>query len=878
MNDKKKITNPIEVMVVEDSATQAVQLRHFLEENGYAVTVCSNGEEALASIARHKPTLVITDVVMPKMDGFTLSKRIRSNEALKDIPILLVTSLASPQDVIRGLECGADNFIRKPYDEKHLLSRIEYILANRKLRKSDHLQLGVEIYLGGQRHFITAERQQILDLLISTYEQAVELNAELQEEEKQLNRSYQSLNGLYRIAEGLNQNLSEGELCTRTLKHALDLPGIRAGWICLREGESGFRLVAAEGLPAELRAPGALDGDCKCRRMLLSGEMDSVVNIIECERLQKLSADTSSLHFHASVPIWIGKQTVGIMNLLGTDQNIFSEEDMKILYGVGNQVAVALERARLHDHLERLVEQKTEALTVEASERRKSEIEKLRLAAIIEAMPAMVSTFTLDGKVLYMNDAGRKMLGIDGDSTLRSLNILDVHPEGAREMILREAIPTAIREGVWAGESVFLDRNGKEVPIIKIMVSHKNSSGAVEYLSNISYDMTDRKKLEEQLRQSQKMEAIGKLAGGIAHDFNNLLKAILGYAELVMAELDDGHPLLPKVAEIRKAGERAASLTRQLLAFSRKQVLQPKVLKLNSIVENMENMLSRLIGENVELVTVLNESTGRVKADPGQIEQVIMNLAINARDAMPAGGRLSIETANVSLDESYVQTHRGVQPGPYVMLAIADTGSGMSSEVQSHLFEPFFTTKEKDKGTGLGLATVYGIVKQSGGDIWVYSEPGKGTTIKIYLPRVEESPEIVEPAEAQAPRRTQGHETILVVEDEEMVLELACETLRAEGYNVLKAGSAMEALALSDQYESEIHLMLTDLVMPQMSGFELAKKLNSRRPNAKVMHMSGYTDTTAFQNGYLEEGMAYLQKPFTTKSLAQKVREVLDEE
>jgi len=389
------------------------------------------------------------------------------------------------------------------------------------------------------------------------------------------------------------------------------------------------------------------------------------------------------------------------------------------------------------------------------------------------------------------------------------------------------------------------------------------------------YDISDRKRLEEQLRQAQKMEAIGRLAGGIAHDFNNLLTVITGYGQILFGELRSNDPLRSNVEEINKAGERAVALTRQLLAFSRKQVLAPKVLDLNAVVTNMESLLRRLIGEDISLRAALAPSLSCVKADPGQIEQVIMNLAVNARDAMPQGGRLTIETANADLDESYAEERFSVRPGPYVMLAVSDTGSGMDAETQAHIFEPFFTTKGQGKGTGLGLSTVYGIVKQSGGYIWVYSEPGRGTTFKIYLPRVDAQAEALEP---HSPRQEslQGTETILLVEDEERVRRLARTILAGHGYSVLEASNGVEALRIGERHGSAIHLLVTDVVMPEMSGRELAGRLIARHPDMKVLFMSGYTDDTILRHGVLEAGIPFLQKPFTPSTLARKVREMLD--
>ena len=391
-----------------------------------------------------------------------------------------------------------------------------------------------------------------------------------------------------------------------------------------------------------------------------------------------------------------------------------------------------------------------------------------------------------------------------------------------------------------------------------------------------SEDVTEHRALEEQLRQAQKMEAVGRLAGGIAHDFNNLLMVISGYSEFLLERIGNEASVRGPAQEIANAAGRATSLTRQLLAFSRKQMLAPKVLDLNGIVTENLKMLTRLIGEDIELIMVPAHQLGAVKADPSQIEQVIMNLAVNARDAMPKGGKLTLETGNVTLEEAYTDLHVSQKPGEYVMIAISDTGVGMDSETQSHIFEPFYTTKGP-KGTGLGLSTVYGIVKQSGGYIWVYSEPHKGTTFKIYLPRVTEFGEPITPAlETTRTNSSPAHETILLVEDEGNLRRLAREYLELQGYRVLEAAEGSTAVQISKVHEGPIHLLLTDVIMPGMNGRELAQHISAARPETKVLYMSGYTENAIGHNGTLDAGIILLQKPFTLPALKAKVREMLD--
>jgi two-component system, cell cycle sensor histidine kinase and response regulator CckA len=387
----------------------------------------------------------------------------------------------------------------------------------------------------------------------------------------------------------------------------------------------------------------------------------------------------------------------------------------------------------------------------------------------------------------------------------------------------------------------------------------------------------ERKRLEQQLQKAQKMEAIGQLAGGIAHDFNNLLGVIIGYSELILNRVEHDSETYKQAEEIMRAGERAGSLTRQLLAFSRKQMLEPRVLDLNTIVVEIEKMLRRLIGEDIDLKTLLDPTLNSVKADPGHIEQVIMNLAVNARDAMPHGGKLTIETSNLELDEIYARMHPPASPGRFVMLAVGDTGSGMDAKTIAHIFEPFFTTKEIGKGTGLGLATVYGIVNQSGGFIQVYSELGLGTVFKIYFPQVKGSPTDMPTHRKIDTTDYRGSETILLVEDAEPLRELMQTVLQSHGYVVLSAKDGSEALRVSDQQKGPIHLLLTDVVMPGINGNELSKRLKPTRAKMKVLYVSGYTNDAIVRHGILEHAVAILQKPFTQDAFLRKLREVLDE-
>jgi len=450
---------------------------------------------------------------------------------------------------------------------------------------------------------------------------------------------------------------------------------------------------------------------------------------------------------------------------------------------------------------------------------------------------------------------------------------------------IRDAVARCGRDGTpFDLEAEIVTATSARLWVRSIGSALRSAEGVITHVHGSVQDITPRKlaealhsKLEEQLRQAQKMETVGNLAGGVAHDFNNLMSVVLSYSDLLVEGLKESDPVRADLLEIRGAGLRAVELTRQLLAFSRQQVLAPKVVDIGGVVGGMEKMLRRLIGEDVELAASRAPDLGKVLVDPGQLEQVIMNLAVNARDAMPRGGMLTIETATVALDDAYASEHVGVTPGPHVMLAVSDTGTGMDSATQARMFEPFFTTKEKGKGTGLGLATVFGIVRQSGGTIWVYSEPGKGTTFKVYFPLADGAEvthdSVPPPAELSTLR---GSETILLVEDEERVRVLARTILRKYGYNVVEAQNGGEAFLLCEQHTATIHLLLTDVVMPRMSGRQLAERLLPIRPHMKVLYMSGYTDDAVVRHGILDSTIAFIQKPITPELLVRKVRGVLD--
>jgi two-component system cell cycle sensor histidine kinase/response regulator CckA len=553
------------------------------------------------------------------------------------------------------------------------------------------------------------------------------------------------------------------------------------------------------------------------------------------------------------VPLKTGNTTIGVLVVQSYSEDVrFGTKEKEILTFVSQHVATAIEHKRHEQAL------------------RESEA---RYRSLVQSAVYGIYRSTLEGHFLDVNPALISMLGYESAGEVLAL---DPRKEiyvrsGDRERLRQEYEQRGRLDNV---EVKWRRKDGKAITV-RLSGRAVGQEREDEVLEIIAEDVTERRILEDQFRQAQKMEAVGRLAGGVAHDFNNLLMVISGYTYVLMNQLGVSDPRRKKAEAIQEATERAAGLTRQLLAFGRKQVLELKVIDLNLVVSNISRLLRPLIGEDVEVLITCDRNLGRTKADPGQVEQVIMNLAVNARDAMPSGGKLIIETGNVELDDNYQRAHASVKPGRYVMLAVSDTGCGMDAETQSRIFEPFFTTKEKGKGTGLGLSTVYGIVKQSGGYIFAYSETGRGTTFKIYLPRVEESaPEVVPERRTRVGCR--GSETVLLVEDEESVRELIAEALKAQGYNVLVAGNGQEALALAAPANCRIQLMITDVVMPGMSGRELATRLAESRPGTRVLYLSGYTEDAILHHGVLDPGTAFLQKPFSLDALACKVREVLD--
>jgi two-component system cell cycle sensor histidine kinase/response regulator CckA len=708
------------ILIVEDSPSQAHQLAGILGSHQRAVEIALDAEQGLSLFQTKDFDLVITDILLPGMSGYELCEKIKAHSTKADVPVILVTTLSDPMNIIKGLQCGANSFITKPYQANCLLARVGDILDKKAIRNNGQPRAGTDVIFQGKSLTITSGKEQILDFLIATFEDMVRTNQELQASKADLAAAKRKVDEYARMLEGQ----------VRTTEDKRN------------------------------RAEQAL---------------------VESERRHR-----------------------------------------------------------------RLVEFSPDAIFIDRANR-----------------------------IVFANNPCLKLFGAATTEQVLGKSVFDfIQPE--YHATLRERVRL-----LEAGRSVPLSEakikrfDGTFVDV-EISASPFQEDGTPA-MQVVCRDISDRKKLEEQFHHANKMEAVGKLAGGVAHDFNNLLTVITGYSDLLLIHSPDQDPMNECIREIQKAGERAKHLTRQLLAFSRKDVVEPRLLDLNALVTGTEKMLRRLIGEDITLTATLPPTLGRIRADAGQVEQVIVNLAVNARDAMPQGGRLTIETRDVELDIEYALRHPEVKPGRYVMLCVSDTGLGMSRETQSRIFEPFFTTKGPGQGTGLGLATVYGIVTQAGGHLEVHSELGRGTEFKIYLPAVDETPSPGTRSFHGTHPAPHGDETILLVEDEDAVRKTTKVTLQSLGYTVLEARNGVEALRLCERYREPIHLAITDVVMPEMSGRQVAERLSKLRPLTKVLFLSGYTDDAVVRHGILQAEVAFLQKPFSVTALARKVRDVLNQ-
>jgi PAS domain S-box-containing protein len=800
------------ILVVDDEIELKNVLVESLTAQGYETSGLNSGAKALAALRTEPFDVVLTDMMMPGMDGITLVQ-----EGLQIDPHLVcivMTGQGTIQTAVDSMKVGAFDYVLKPFRMQTLLPLITRAMNVRHMRL-ENLQLRetLVIYELAQTIALTLDPQTVISQLVDA------VLSQTGADEVSVLLPVPDGDELYVAA-------VRGEKRERLLGQRVPLAGTISGWITRER-----------------------------RPLMLQGE----VNDKRFRPVWPHPEITSSI----SIPMQVANKVVGTLNINALNRpRPFTLAQLKVLTILASTAAAALESASLYTQVRR-AEQNYRSIFENAVE------------GIFQSTP--------DRRVITANSSMARILGYDSPQELMTSfndNDAELYVDPAAE---EEVTRTLETEGIVQGyEFEAYRKDGEKIwlslNIRLIRDDHGNAlfrEGAIEDITEHKRAETERQKLEEQLRHSQKMEAIGQLAGGVAHDFNNLLTAINGYSSLALQRTNPDSRTKTYLEEIRKAGDRAANLTRQLLAFGRKQMLKPVALNLNEVVFDMNKMLRRLIGEDIKFDAKLDPQLKKIKADPGQIEQVLVNLVINSRDAMPQGGALTIETANFEVDQQYTGKLLALPPGGYVMLAVSDTGCGMDIETKARIFEPFFTTKDKGRGTGLGLSTVYGIVTQSGGNIWVYSEPDRGTTVKVYLPHFDGDEEAAErlSVETAAPR---GSETILLVEDEDVVRGLARQILQQAGYKVLDAGSGDEALRLCREHSDPIHLLLTDVVMPETSGKEIAQSLTSLRPATRVLFMSGYTDDAIVHHGILDSNVEFIQKPFTPVALARKVREVLD--
>ena len=730
----------------------------------------------------------------------------------------------------------------------HAFAGIPLISGNRVV--------GVLAILFGERRQFTPQEKELMGLLADHAAIAIN-NARLHEEAE---RRRKSAEALAEVGQAIAQSLDLEEVGQRIADRVRTLVGAVAAFLFRVDPKSGDRVtVAVSGDVGSGFVRGEVHRGHTGASGLALREQRLVVtpDLLDDPRITLTPEDQARVERAAyravlAVPLLIRERAIGVLVIGDRSGRVFTDEETRLVQAFADRAAWALESARLY-----------------------KEVRDARdfLQSITESSIDAIFTTDVHGRMTYFSPGATEIFGYQPEEGL-GRPVADFYrggPEEARTVMERLKVEGRIRNY----ETAFRAKDGRWVEVNASFSLLRDPSVGIVGTVGVVKDITEHKRLEENLRQSQKMEAVGRLAGGIAHDFNNLMTIITGRAEMLLGRLRPDDPLHRDIELFRKTSARAAAVTRQLLAFSRKQVLQPKVLDLNAVVAGTDSMLRRLIGEDIDLVTVLEPALWHVRADPGQLEQVILNLAVNARDAMPNGGKLTIETGNVELDEGYASRHVAVKPGSFVLLAVSDTGMGMDEATRSRMFEPFFTTKEQGEGTGLGLATVYGIVKQSGGNIWCYSEPGQGTAFKIYLPRVDEAVESLEPAPPAAePQR--GTETVLLVEDEDELRSVAREILEMYGYAVLEAQRPDDALLIAERHSGPIHVLVTDVVMPKMNGRDLARRLAPLRPETRVLYISGYTDEAIVRHGVLDPGTAFLEKPFTPDELARKVREVLD--
>jgi PAS domain S-box-containing protein len=819
------------VLIADDDPMQRKLAQLAFRSAGFEVALAEDGEAAFRLAVTRPPDAIVSDVLMPRMDGFAVCKAVRADPLLARVPVVLMSAHYLEQaDRDLATRLGACRYVSRTGGFDAVLRAVGEVIDSPAAHRMEASPADLEAeHLRRISHQL--ERQANISVGLA---RRVSLQAS-------------ALSVLQGLSDSLGRQLDPESALEDTLAKCLDAAGMSVGAILLRADDGRLAIRAHVGSGVELDWG-------KYSELLLHAISLGGLMVPSAEAGQR-GADLLAALGAASaliVPIVARDQSLGALLLAsnGTDlAGAEGESAVRAARSVASQLGQALALSQMFSKL--------------ASAEQ-------RYRALFENARDGIGVSTLDGVVVEVNRGFEKILGRPRSDVVGH-RLVEFSPEARRQDVDAD-VQSSPSHGGGSLAVTIRQPNGTETfaEISRTVVE----IGGESFVLSIGRDVTERIRLEDQLRQSQKMDAIGRLAGGIAHDFNNLLSVILSYGEMLLSELKPDEPMRADIEEIRNAGRRAAELTRQLLMFSRQQVVEPKVLDLNDVITGVNKMLQRILGADVDLVSLPAPRLGSVRVDPGSMEQVIMNLVINARDAMPTGGKLTLETANVFLDEEYARDHHGVKPGPHVMLAVTDTGAGMDKATKARIFEPFYTTKGPGQGTGLGLSTVFGIVQQSGGSVWVYSEPGYGTSFKIYLPCVDVAVDTTRPVDTAT--NLNGTETVLLVEDDDHVRLVARGILRKNGYQVLEARNAGEAFLHSEKHDGVIHLLLTDVVLPQVSGPELARRLATMRPNMRVLCMSGYTDDSIVRHGVLGSKMAYVQKPLTPTGLTARVREVLD--
>jgi|GEM_PF-623194 len=852
------------LLIVDDNPTNLRVIFDYLRHYGFQIVVARDGESGFKRAQYVRPDLILLDVMLPDIDGFEVCYRLKNYAMTRDIPVIFMTALVDIDDKVKGFQCGAVDYVTKPLQEAEVLARV-----------STHLQL----------QQVTTDLRQANAVLTKRA-----LQLEISSEVAQQVTSMLDLDALLKtVAQLIQSRFGYAFVGIWLVTEQHDAVVLRAG-----TGQSHIH-APSPGYRIPLGVSTSNIG-----RMYQTGQayLDEAVPVELYPRPEETVEETRT---ELSVPLRIGSTIIGGLTIQLDRAGAFDAHDQSVMQLLADQIAIAIRNARLYETSEKRASQLAELnasleervadRTVELSQANAVLIEQIHERQRVEAAlrqaeakyhniveNAIEGIFqsTPAGRFLSVNRAFAQLCGYASPEEM-IISITDIQHQLYVDPQDREELLRLLAEhGNASGfETQFYRKDGSKVWVSGSVRIVYNEHHQPLYYEGIVEDITERKRLQAQFFQSQKMESVGRLAGGIAHDFNNLLTVITGNTSLALSALPPDDPLSNDLNDIQDAAQRAATLTRRLLAFARKQRLEPRVLNLNTLILDLDALLRRLIRADIEFAVYPAPDLWAVKVDPNQIEQVLINLVVNASDAMPKGGKLTVETTNMLFDTPAAHIDSGLKPGPYVMLMVSDTGIGIAPEIQARMFEPFFTTKATGQGSGLGLATCYGIIKQHGGDILVSSVVGHGSTFKVYLPRSDE--QLAAPTLQSTPTLHRGSETVLLVEDETGVRQLAARVLRKLGYTVLEASNGSEGLQRACEYSGTIELLVADVVMPQMGGETLAAQLAVIRPNMQVLFISGYPANVVFQHSTLSSGSPFLQKPFTPEALASKVRMVLDQ-